>query len=269
MTHVSDFSGSTWDANQYLKYAKYRLRPALDLINRINLKNPKRIYDLGCGAGNVTAYLQKKWPAAIITGIDHSKEMIIKARASSNTIDWIQADVATWEADETPDLIFSNSVFHWIDDHPSLFSRLIQYLKTGGCLAVQMPLSWHAMSHELMRQTLHDGGVQGSPLGPESLRMATGKQWVEDPGSYCELLMGHAANIDIWDSTYQHILYGEDPVYNWVKGAGLRPILEGLNVKDLERFITQYKSRLAEAYPQQRDGTTRYPFPRLFIVATV
>ena len=43
-----------WDPAQYLAFGDHRLRPALDLIQRITLDRPATIVDLGCGAGNVT-----------------------------------------------------------------------------------------------------------------------------------------------------------------------------------------------------------------------
>ena len=43
-----------WQPQQYLQYAGERLRPAVDLLARIPLTNPRTIVDLGCGAGNVT-----------------------------------------------------------------------------------------------------------------------------------------------------------------------------------------------------------------------
>ena len=45
-----------WDPAQYLKFAGPRLRPALDLLQRIDVKAPDVVYDLGAGAGNVTIH---------------------------------------------------------------------------------------------------------------------------------------------------------------------------------------------------------------------
>ncbi len=61
---------TTWDPNQYLKFADHRLRPAIDLLGRIRADEPGSVYDLGCGAGNVTKLLAERWPKARVTGID-------------------------------------------------------------------------------------------------------------------------------------------------------------------------------------------------------
>ena len=88
-----------WNPQQYLSYSSERLRPALDLMARINLDAPQRIVDLGCGPGNVTAILHERWPQAAVTGIENSPEMLDSARKIDG-ICWELADVATWQPDE-------------------------------------------------------------------------------------------------------------------------------------------------------------------------
>jgi hypothetical protein len=62
-----------WDPAQYLKFADQRLRPAIDLLNRIDAADPGEVCDLGAGAGNVTRLLKARWPNARITGVDASR----------------------------------------------------------------------------------------------------------------------------------------------------------------------------------------------------
>ena len=70
-----------WDPVQYGRFARERGRPFLELLNRVELDAPRRIVDLGCGAGNLTTVLADRWPTAIIEGIDSSPEMISSAPA--------------------------------------------------------------------------------------------------------------------------------------------------------------------------------------------
>src|SRR5262249_908100 len=51
-----------WDPAQYLKFADHRLRPAIDLLNRIDLADPGEVVDLGAGAGNVTKLINLHCP---------------------------------------------------------------------------------------------------------------------------------------------------------------------------------------------------------------
>lgn len=61
-----------WNPNLYLKFEKERTQPVKDLISRIELEEPKRILDIGCGPGNSTRKLKEKWPNATIIGVDNS-----------------------------------------------------------------------------------------------------------------------------------------------------------------------------------------------------
>ena len=249
-----------WEPDQYLKFSDHRLRPALELLGRVPLAAPAVIYDLGCGTGNVTRLLARRWPEAIVYGLDNSPEMLAKAAEEPGPVQWIEADVSQWRPEEPADLIYSNATLHWVKGHHDLFPRLVTFLRPGGCLAVQMPLSWNLPSHRLMRETL---GVFGS----EDLRRAVARDWVETTAVYYDLLTG-CTSLDIWDTEYLQVLEGEDPVLEWVKGTGLRPILNGLEGRERELFLAEYKQRLREAYPVRSDGRTLYPFRRLFIVAT-
>jgi trans-aconitate 2-methyltransferase len=256
-----------WSPAQYQKFSDHRLRPALELLNRIPLQAPKVIFDLGCGTGNVTRIMAKRWPEARVFGLDSSKQMLEKAKAGGGEVEWIEVDVSSWTPGATPDLIYSNATLHWVKDHRSLFPKLASFLNPGGCLAVQMPLSFDAPSHRLMRETLDGGGEDGRPIGTPELRKSAARRWVENTDLYYELLADRARHLDIWETEYLQILEGENPVLEWVKATGLRPVVNGLKGAELGRFVEVYRRRLRKAYPQRPNGKTLYPFPRLFIVA--
>ncbi|HEX9585234.1 MAG TPA: methyltransferase domain-containing protein, partial [Gammaproteobacteria bacterium] len=209
----------------------------------------------------------ERWPGAEVRGIDSSAEMLDRAAAGGGDIRWVRASAEEWRPDAPPDLIYSNAALHWVADHGRHFPRLLSYLRPGGCLAVQMPLSWGEPSHRLMRETLAGGGAGGRPLGTQALRDAVARKWVEDPADYYDLLSAGSARLDIWKTEYLQVLDGDDPVFEWVRGTGLRPVLNGLEGHELTQFVPEYKRRLREAYPRRSDGKTLYPFPRLFMVA--
>jgi trans-aconitate 2-methyltransferase len=265
----TEISGSPWDPSQYQIFAHHRFRPALELLDQVSLANPRVIYDLGCGAGEVTRIIAKRWPSAIVYGVDNSKEMLGQATSELGDVHWLETDIRTWSPDEPPDLIYSNATLHWVEDHRKIFPRLLGFLKAGGCLAVQMPLSWETPSHRLMRETLADGGPNGEALGTEQLRHELARNWVEDAEVYFDLLVSCTQSLDIWETEYFQILEGDDPVLEWVRGTGLRPVLQGLSDEEREIFLPEYARRLRAAYPSRPDGRTLYPFRRLFMVAMV
>ena len=273
--HQRDLAGESWDPDQYLKFADHRLRPALDLMGRIPLAHPQAIYDLGCGGGNVTRLLAERWPDAAVTGVDNSPEMLAQAAADAGAdaataaapIRWQRGDLADWRPDAPPSILYSNAVIQWVPDHQELVPRLWAMLPSGGCLAVQAPLSWDMRSHHLMRQTLADGGPGGQPIGTPALRQAVGNRWVQDADFYYDLLAPASAHLDVWTTEYQHILTGADAVLEWVTGTGLRPILNDLDDAERAVYLDEYRRRLNAEYPRRPDGVTLYPFRRLFFVA--
>ncbi len=164
-----------WDPAQYLKFADHRLRPAVDLLNRVDLDDPGDIYDLGAGAGNVTRLIKERWPDARVTGVDDSQAMLAKAAATAPSITWRQADLATWRPAQPADLIYSNAALHWLPGHERLFPPLLAGLAPGGVLAVQMPRNFGARSHTAIaeaalagpwRATLEKEWTKGTWLKP-------------------------------------------------------------------------------------------------------
>src|SRR5882762_3728587 len=136
---IAETTNMTWNPNQYLKFSQPRLRPAMDLLTRIAIAEPKQVYDLGCGAGNVTRILVERWPGASITGIDDSPEMLAQAAKELSGVKWTHQNLAEWKPDQAADVIYSNAALHWLPSHQELFPALVSYLAPGGILAVQMP----------------------------------------------------------------------------------------------------------------------------------
>lgn len=225
------------------------------------------IFDLGCGSGEITALIAERFPTARVTGVDSSSAMLEKARKLDGRLDWHETDVAQWTPPEPVDLLYSNACLQWLPDHPTLFPHLLETLSPGGIFAAQMPLSWGQPSHRLMRSVLETGGPGGTPIGQPSLRESLARPWVLEATDYRRVLAPVSTDLEIWKTEYFHFLQGDDPILEWVRGTGLRPILEGLSAVDLEIFLSRYQKELRRTYPELDDGTTLYPFSRLFLVA--
>jgi trans-aconitate 2-methyltransferase len=260
-------SETDWDPGRYLRFAEPRTRPALDLLARLDDLQPERIYDLGCGTGHVTRLLAERWPAAAVVGVDGSEEMLKRAAAVPGRVAWKRADIATWEADGPTGLIFSNAALHWVPDHTALLPRLMRQLVPGGVLAVQIPWNWDRPSHRLIREVLEGAGPGGNALSRAPIPAGLARTPVALPEDYLDILETTAHPVDLWSTDYFHRLEGPSPVLEWTRGTTLRPILEVLAPAERERFLDAYGERLAEAYPPRADGTTLFPFRRLFLLA--
>lgn len=256
-----------WDANLYLKFADARLRPALDLMGRLDPANAARpghaIYDLGCGAGNITRILAERFPGPPVIGIDSSEEMLAKAR--TQTVDarvrFTKGDLANFAPEVPPGILYSNAAYQWVDNHIDHFPGLLKVLPSGGQLAVQMPRNHEAPSHVLMKEAAERGPWR------DKLSKVGGIRTVWEPSRYYDALKPLCSDLDVWETIYQQVLTGKDPVAQYTAGTGLRPYMEALGKEEGAAFYDVYRALIAEAYPTRPDGITLFPFRRLFIVA--
>ncbi|MBI1211798.1 MAG: trans-aconitate 2-methyltransferase [Alphaproteobacteria bacterium] len=252
----------SWDPSIYLSFDAERTRPAVDLTSRIPTASPRVVIDLGCGPGNSTAILARRWPSTRLIGVDNSAEMLAAAAKSSVRAEWQEADLRDWSASEPASVIFSNAAFQWLDGHAAIFPRLIRSLEPNGVLAIQMPRNFDAPSHVLLREIAND------PRWSSKVARFNRTDPVASPAAYYAMLCGDAASLDIWQTEYQHVLDGEDAVFKWVSGTALVPYVAALDGGDRKEFLNVYRERLARAYPRQSNGKTLFPFKRIFIVAT-
>jgi trans-aconitate 2-methyltransferase len=260
----------TWNATQYLKFGDERTRPSRDLAGRIEVAQPARVIDLGCGPGNSTEVLAERWPDAEITGLDNSARMIESARTAhqashptrSTPLRWVAADIAAWataEAGETFDVVFSNAALHWLPDHASLLPRLMRRVAPGGALAFQMP-AHDAPAHHLMR------GIARTMAAAFAWRV---DDWhSHEPPFYYDVLAACARRVDLWQTEYVHVMADAEAIVEWYRGTGLRPFLDALGTDaERERFTGEFLEGLRDAYPKRADGRVLFPFRRVFAIA--
>jgi len=253
-----------WDPRQYGRFDGERDRAALDLLLRLpDGFRPREIWDLGCGAGQHAALLKRRHPAAVVHGLDTSAAMLAEAAQREASIDWVQGDIAGWSPAHPVDLIFSNAALHWLPDHQSLLTRLVEALASGGALAVQMPMAHETLHHRLLRTVAGDGPWAASLAAVP--RMAA----LLPAETYYDVLADRGRSIDIWSTTYLHALTGPDAVLEWMKGTALRPYLSALadDPPMQTAFVSALGAALCAAFPPRPDGVTLLPFPRLFLVA--
>ncbi|WLH36949.1 methyltransferase domain-containing protein [Pseudomonas sp. FP2196] len=258
-----------WDAQAYQQFSRLRQRPVNELLDRVDLDNPKRIYDLGCGTGIATQLLAQRWPSAQLHGVDSSAQMLNEARCLPIKASWKHCDLLDWRPEQPADLLLAAAVLHFIDGHDTLLPRLLGQLNPGGCLAAHMPDWRDALWYRLMLETLNDAGPGGTPLGSAQLRERMAARPLLALEDYYRLLAPMTQALDIWETEQLQVVGGKSPVYDWVKVSALRPVMQALNSEEQARFIYRYLMRVHKHYPQEANGSTLFPFKRIFIVATV
>ena len=264
-----------WEPAKYVQFGNFRNRPFFDLTLRITAASPRSVVDLGCGPGNLTATLSQRWPGASVLGIDSSAAMVAEAARLPTTHDagpaagaaarrppglaFVQGGIESWVPDESTDVVVSNAALQWVPDHPDIMARWLPALRPGAWLGVQLPGNFGAPSHVLMRELAASTRWRKQLDG-----VLRHEDAVREPAEYHELLLRGGLRADVWETTYNQLLEGENPVLEWVRGTGLRPVLAALG-PDSTEFEREYSALLAQAYPRGGFGTL-FPFRRIFMV---
>jgi trans-aconitate 2-methyltransferase len=247
-----------WDPDRYRAFADERARPFLELVARVRAEAPRVVVDLGCGTGELTALLADRWPAAEVLGVDSSPEMVAAA-GPTGRVRVVEGDLRDWRADPPVDVLVSNAALQWVPGHLDLLPRWVGCLAAGGWLAFQVPGNFAEPSHALRHRLAAD------PRYATYLRDVASPD-AFGPRTYLESLHALGCTVDAWETTYLHVLQGEDPVFTWATGTGARPTLQALPEPLRTTFAEEYRAGLRAAYPTGPHGTV-LPFRRVFVVA--
>lgn len=259
-----------WDPGQYALFHEHRSRPLRDLLAHVEARDPSVVVDLGCGPGELTLSLAGRWPGARVLGIDSSPEMLARARLADREgrVAWVQRSAEEWDprAVGPVDVLVTNATLQWVPTHLRLLREWLRALAPGGTLAMQVPSNFSAPSHRLLRE------VAARSARAEELRPGLERaDAVARPQQYAALLLEEAPVVDVWETTYQHVLPAAPdaphPVLEWMKGTGLRPVLAVLTAPaERAALLADYERELEAAYPRRPFGVL-FPFSRTFAVA--
>lgn len=251
-----------WNPDVYLAFADHRGRPFFELLSRVGAEKPRRVVDLGCGPGNLTLTLAQRWPDAAVEAWDSSPEMVESARQRG--VDAHVGDVRAWMAKPDTDVVVSNAALQWVPEHAELLVRWAGQLAAGSWIAMQVPGNFDAPSHRAVRELAYRE-QWSEPLRDFPFRDGQ----VDSPSGYAELLTDAGCTVDAWETTYIHQLSGQDPVLEWITGTALTPVKSRLTDEQWQQFRRELIPLLDTAYPARADGTTFFPFRRIFVVARV
>jgi trans-aconitate 2-methyltransferase len=252
-----------WHPGEYSRFGDERSRPFFDLVGRVGAEAPAVVADLGCGPGTLTAALARRWPRAEVRGVDSSADMVEAARALPDAgprLSFALGDVRDWKPDGRVDVIVSSAVLQWVPDHLDVLARWAGFLPAGGWLAFQVPGNFDQPSHRVL------GELAGLDRWRPLLAHVRLNRQATDPAEYLDVLAGAGCEADVWETTYLHVLHGDDPVVDWMHGTGMRPVLAALPPDRAAEFVAEYRALVREAYPAASYGTV-FPFRRVFAVA--
>jgi trans-aconitate 2-methyltransferase len=251
-----------WNPEEYLKFENERTQPAIDLVSRIKTEKANSIIDIGCGPGNSTQILQQKWPSSEIVGIDNSEEMIRKAREDYPHQKWLIADAASFKSDLSYDIVFSNATLQWIPNHEILIPNLFKLVHNKGALAVQIPANNESPLHKaLISVSLSDNWYRYTKGCDKLLNY-------QSSDYYYNLLTPLASEIELWETSYYHILPSHLGLIEWYRSTGMRPFLDRLPDEDSKiKFEQDVLEGCKDNYRIQNSGEILFPFKRIFFIA--
>jgi trans-aconitate 2-methyltransferase len=184
---------------------------------------------------------------------------MIAAAPVGEGVEFTVGDIVGWHSDEPVDVLVSNAALQWVPDHLDLLPGLVDALTPGGWLAFQVPGNFAEPSHTIRRELADE-----APYAEHTAGVASPD--AHDAETYLHALRDLGCEVDAWQTTYLHVLRGEDPVFTWVSGTGARPTLQASPDELRPAFEEEFRRRLREAYPE-RDGAVVLPFRRVFAVA--
>lgn len=243
-----------WNPEQYNRFQVERAQPFWDLAGKVDFSHVRTLLDIGCGTGELTAQLHQRMNVQESVGIDNSHAMLAKAaRWADEKLKFVPGDVETFTPTQKFDLLISNAALQWVDDHKSLFVKLLNWLEPRGQLAVQMPVNFDHPSHFL-----------ASDVAVE-MKLKVRQPPLLAPETYAELLWRQ--NMDVTDvsmKVYLHPLASGRDVVEWTKGTLLTYYQKQLDLAGYKKFLDEYSRRLLLV---TGEGPYLYPFKRLFVVA--
>lgn len=252
---------SDWNPKLYLKFKNERTQPSIDLVYKIKLE-PKTIIDIGCGPGNSTQVLLERWSKATIVGMDNSQSMIEKARMDYPNQTWVLGDASKLDMKNQYDLVFSNATIQWIPDHEKLIPNFFNLVSNNGALAIQVPLfNQMPLNNAIERATNY-------PQWKDYTKGCTELFTYHDAEYYYGILSKFTKNIELWETSYIHILESAQSLMDFCRSTGLKPYLERLPTDNYRKlFENDVLSESLKEYKIQQNGTVLFPFKRLFFIA--
>jgi trans-aconitate 2-methyltransferase len=132
-----------WDGRSYDRISGPQLKLGREVLGRVELRGDETVLDAGCGSGRVTEALLERLPRGRVIALDASPSMAAAASerfSNSPFADRVEVrvgDLLDLSLEPPVEAVFSTATFHWIADHPRLFTRLHGALRSGGQLVAQ------------------------------------------------------------------------------------------------------------------------------------
>lgn len=247
-----------WNPDQYEKFKNERAKPFFDLMDLVD--SSVRIscaVDLGCGTGELTAQLVKKFKIQKLLALDNSDAMLKKSTSYANeNLTFKKIDIGSFEPNRKFALIFSNAALQWIPHHEILFPKLISWLnKESGQLCVQMPSNYNHPSHKIASEVAVKMFPKkfAYPFRSNVLPIERYSEILNECG-----LQKQVCRMQIYGNQMSSVR----EVVEWTKGSTLNEYKSKLTNSEFEMFLKEYEDQLIR---QIGETPYFYTFKRIFL----
>jgi ubiquinone/menaquinone biosynthesis C-methylase UbiE len=109
------------------------------VVEVLRSHRPRRVLDLGCGTGHLSARLREELAGVEVVGCDYSRGMLREAHTRAPHAPWTQGDALRLPFRAASfDAVVSTEAFHWFPDQPAALRELHRVLGPGGRVAIAL-----------------------------------------------------------------------------------------------------------------------------------
>lgn len=255
-----------WKAEEYYQNSSSQKNAAADLMKYVIIKENEKILDVGCGDGKITAEIATRVPNGSVVGVDVSPAMIEFAKGAFPqknfpNLQFLLKDAQKLDFENEFDTIFSFTTLQWIQNHDAFLEGAYNGLKSGGTLAVTMPMGLPSTLEQAVTELIALPEWSSYFIG-----FSTGWNFVDDV-QYEKLLGSHQFTLLRLAIVPQKDIFPSREVFEkfisqWF--PYLRPLPQNLKVA----FLTQVIDRFLELESPFSNGEVHFKIRRLEVVVS-
>jgi trans-aconitate methyltransferase len=221
------------------------------------------ILDLGCGDGVLTERLASLVPDGEVIGVDASVGMINTAKkVEKSNLSFVYMDINSMNFDNCFDVIFSNSVVHWIKDQKLLLENCLLALKTNGFIKWNFGSEKNASNFiSTVKTVMNDDAYKKYFTNFEW-------PWFMPPKTEYEKIISNVGfrEISIAYENEDKYFHDCDEMIEWIDTAAIVPFIQHLPDTQKESIRNSVISIMIEK-TRQADGRYFETFRRLNVKA--
>jgi arsenite methyltransferase len=212
------------------------------LIEPLALQPGDRVLDIGAGTGRLAEFAAERvGPQGHVVGVDplESRISIARLRQSSNlSFDVGRAEDLSRFADGAFDVVYLNSVLHWIPDKARVLNEAFRVLRPGGRLGltVQDPSAPHEF-RVLLREAIAKADLTAAPIESQGVTDETLRALFETAG-----FIDYRSDLRTLVETHHSV----DQLIGWSESSAFGNFLDGFSAAERQR-ISKTFAELVEA----------------------